>query len=469
MAGPGGVSSDDVSLSLRTEVLAGRYLMEDRIAAGGMGQVWRAVDLVLGRAVAVKLLRAEYAEHADTLERFRAEARHAAAVTHPSIAQVYDYSEADGGQPPFLVMELVDGPPLTQLLAAGPLDPAEVLDIVAQTADGLAAAHGVGLVHRDIKPGNLLIGPGDTVKITDFGIAHAAGSAPLTRTGTLIGTPAYLAPERVAGGSAQPASDLYSLGIVAYECLAGYLPFSGTAVEIALAHQHQALPPLPAAVPRPIAGLVAALTEKDPARRPPSAKQVAAYTRQLLSKLGGVHPAAGLPGEARSTMTGLPTQTGFQPTTTLGRPGGERQRRQHGHGPRRLAARWPVLLAVAAVLVAVALGGWLLAGQAGAAAPHHPPPRPHLASTARSRTVEVPGTLIGQPERTVARELRQRGLHVIVTWLPFQYQQEGSPGSVVSIRPTGQVAARSTVFLTAVRPRPGLGDLHGRGIGNGNG
>ncbi len=278
-----------MTLSQASYVLADRYRLDDRIAAGGMGEVWRAFDLVLGRPVAVKLLRDEYAQHPETLERFRAEARHTAAVSHPGIAQMYDYGEPGPAQPPFLVMELVEGAPLTQLLARGPLDPARVMDMVAQAAAGLYAAHAAGLVHRDIKPGNLLVSPDGTVKITDFGIAYAAGSAPLTRTGALIGTPAYLAPERVAGASAGPASDLYSLGIVAYECLAGAQPFTGTPMEVALAHQYQSLPPLPPAVPLPAAALVAELTARDPAARPADAGEVAARAARLRDALSSAH------------------------------------------------------------------------------------------------------------------------------------------------------------------------------------
>ena len=273
-------------------VLADRYRLDDRIAAGGMGQVWRATDLVLDRQVAVKLLRAEYAQHPETLARFRAEARHAGSLSHPNIARVYDYGEADAAQPPFLVMELVDGPPLSQLLAGGPMEPARVMDVVAQAADGLGAAHAAGLVHRDVKPGNLLLAPPGLVKITDFGIAYAAGSAPITRTGMLVGTPAYVAPERVTGSAATPASDWYSLGIVAYECLAGTLPFSGTAMEVALSHQMRALPPLPAAVPAEAAVLVAGLTAKDPAARPASAGEVVTRAGRLRDALAGA-PAAG--------------------------------------------------------------------------------------------------------------------------------------------------------------------------------
>jgi serine/threonine protein kinase len=199
-------------------VLAGRYRPESVVAAGGAGEVWRGRDEVLGRAVAVKLLRAEYAGHPETLGWFRAEARHAGAVAHPGVAQVYDHGE-DGR--PYLVMELVEGPSLAEVLAGGPLPAARAVEVVAQAAAGLAAAHAAGLVHRDIKPANLLLGPGGVVKVTDFGIVHAAGSAPLTRTGTLVGTPAYLPRERAAGKPATAASDLFSLGIVGYECLTG--------------------------------------------------------------------------------------------------------------------------------------------------------------------------------------------------------------------------------------------------------
>ena len=184
--------------------LAGRYRLDGRIAFGGVGEVWRAVDLVLGRPVAVKLLRAEYAEHPEVLTRFRAEARHAGSVSHPGIAQVYDFGETGAADSPYLVMELVDGPSLARVLAAGPLNPADTMDVLAQAAAGLQAAHAAGLVHRDIKPGNLLVGPVGQVKITDFGIAYAAWSAPITQTGALVGTPAYLAPGTGRGRPGHP-------------------------------------------------------------------------------------------------------------------------------------------------------------------------------------------------------------------------------------------------------------------------
>ena len=234
--------------------------------------------------MAVKLLRAGYAQDPGSVARFRSEARHAASLSHPGIAQVYDYGE---GELPYLVMELVDGPSLARVLGGGPLDPGRAMDVVAQAAAGLDAAHRAGLVHRDIKPANLLLGPGGQVKITDFGIAYAAWSAPVTRTGMLLGTPAYLAPERVAGYPATSASDLYSLGVVSYECLTGTPPFRGMPAEVAAAHRGQAMPPLPPAVPGAMAGLIAELMAKDPADRPASAGEVAARAARLRYGLAG--------------------------------------------------------------------------------------------------------------------------------------------------------------------------------------
>src|SRR5215470_16235889 len=301
-----------------TVVLAGRYRLESCVAYGGVGEVWRASDLVLGRPVAVKLLRTEYAQHPEVLTRFRAEARHAGSVSHPGIAQVYDYGEDDAAASPYLVMELVDGPSLARVLAAGPLTPAHAMDVLAQAAAGLQAAHAAGLVHRDIKPGNLLAGPSGQVKITDFGIAHAAWSAPITQTGALVGTPAYLAPERVMGGPATPASDLYSLGVVGYQCLTGTMPFEGIAHEVTAAHRHRTLPPLPPAVPAGVAELILDLTATDPAARPASAGEVAVRAGRLRDALAGRPTAAPPPREP-----GAPPPVramGAEPVTLAGGP-----------------------------------------------------------------------------------------------------------------------------------------------------
>ncbi len=456
-----------MSLSLNPGVLAGRYRMDSLIAYGGMGEVWRAVDMVLDRPVAVKLLLPEFAQHPETLDRFRAEARHAAGLSHPAIAQVYDFGEARDGQPPFLVMELVDGPPLTSLLASGPLDPARTLDVIAQVAGGLAVAHAAGVVHRDIKPGNLLVDPRDGVKITDFGIAYAAGSAPLTRTGMVMGTPAYLAPERVGGAAAGPASDLYSLGMVAYHCLTGQLPFTGTALEIALAQRSQPLPPLPDSVPPPVASLVASLTARDPALRPGSAAQVAATATALRAGLPAdgattAIPAAG-PAWAAAAASGDDGATRMldsQPDhgARAWPPRGQGAR-PAGPGSRRRA----ILAAAAAIILAACLGGWVLASSAGGSGPAastQPPGSTHAAGTVLVRSA----ALIGQPVHAVARELRSRGLTVSISWVPAKGQR---PGTVISVAPSGRLRAHSSVLLTAAR-RP-HGDQGGRGHGHDHG
>ena len=470
-----------MSLSLNTEVLASRYRLDSLIASGGMGAVWRAVDLVLDRPVAVKLLRAELAQHADTIARFRAEARHAAGLSHPAIAQVYDFGEGSGGEPAFLVMELIDGPPLTELIARHPLAPDEVLDVIAQVAGGLAIAHAAGVIHRDIKPGNLLIDRAGLVKITDFGVAYALGSAPLTRTGTLIGTPAYLAPERVAGQPAGPASDLYSLGMVAYECLAGQVPYTGTAMEIALAHRLQSLPTLPSSVPPPVDRLITDLTARDPADRPASAAEVAARAGTLRDAL-----RAGTPGPETGGAGGFlvdagaaagsasPDVTTEFPAAAAWQQAGPEGYGQHGYdqedysaagyGPRssfpRRGSQQPGRgrhLAAAAVAFAVvaSLAGWLIASLAGASAPRAQPPGSHSsAPTARTVTVNE-AALIGQPVRLVVRDLRDRGLLVTVTW---QRTEHDRPGTVIAVSPTGKVPAGTTISLTAARQ-----DHHGNG------
>src|SRR5580692_5451220 len=258
---------------LAATFLGDRYQLDQPIGSGGYSEVWRASDTVLSRSVAVKMLHPGYAQHADVLARFQAEARHAGAMAHQNIARVYDYGEPEAEQP-FLVMELVEGPSLAQVLTGGPLGAAQTMDVIAQAACGLQAAHAEGLIHRDIKPANLLLAPGGTVKITDFGIAHAVGSAPITLTGMLLGTPGYLAPERAMGERATPASDLYSLGMVAYECLSGAPPFRGTALEVALAHRDRPLPPLPPTARDDVCAFVMRLTAKDPACRLNDAAEV---------------------------------------------------------------------------------------------------------------------------------------------------------------------------------------------------
>jgi serine/threonine protein kinase len=259
----------------------GRYQLSSRVAIGGMGEVWQATDLVIGRTVAIKILKDEYLGDPGFLERFRAEARHAALVNHEGIANVFDYGEEDGSA--FLVMELVPGEALSTILERERvLSSDRVLDIVAQTANALHAAHSAGLVHRDIKPGNLLITPEGKVKITDFGIARIADQVPLTATGQVMGTVQYLSPEQASGHPASPTTDIYSMGIVAYEALAGRRPFTGESqVAIAMAQINEAPPELPVTISEPVRNLVYSCIAKNPADRPASAAHLARAAQAL--------------------------------------------------------------------------------------------------------------------------------------------------------------------------------------------
>lgn len=273
----------------------GRYQLSSRVAIGGMGEVWQATDLVIGRTVAIKILKDEYLGDPGFLERFRAEARHAALVNHEGIANVFDYGEEDGSA--YLVMELVPGEALSAIIERERvLSTDRVLDIVAQTAMALQAAHAAGLVHRDIKPGNLLITPEGRVKITDFGIARIADQVPLTATGQVMGTVQYLSPEQASGHSASPSTDIYSLGIVAYEMLAGRRPFTGESqVAIAMAQINETPPELPVTVAEPVRNLVYASIAKNPADRPASAAHMA-RAAQSLRRGDIAAAAAAVPG-----------------------------------------------------------------------------------------------------------------------------------------------------------------------------
>jgi eukaryotic-like serine/threonine-protein kinase len=306
--------------------LAGRYRLCRWLAAGGMGQVWQGVDEVLGRLVAVKLLRDEYAQDPSFVRRFRAEARYAAAVAHPGIASVFDYGEvrtADGAEPTaFLVMELVEGEPLSSLLAReGCLGLDRSLEIVGQAAVAVGAAHRAGLVHRDIKPANLLVGPDGTVKVTDFGVAQALGQGQGDQRELLVGTAGYLSPEQASGQPATAASDLYALGVVAYECLAGRRPFTGEhPIAVALAHLLQPPPPLPAEIPEQVRGLVAQAMAKQPTRRPPDAS---VFGHQLLGLRNGLGGRSWTP----AGPVGVASSNTDQPTDRL-------PRQAFGHGRR---------------------------------------------------------------------------------------------------------------------------------------
>ena len=345
----------------------GRYELQSRIAIGGMGEVWEATDHVIGRIVAIKILKDEYMGDPGFLERFRAEARHAALVNHEGIASVFDYGEENGSA--FLVMELVPGEALSTVLERdGALSADKTLDIVAQTASALQAAHAAGLVHRDIKPGNLLITPDGRVKITDFGIARIADQVPLTATGQVMGTVQYLSPEQASGHPASPATDTYSLGIVAYESLAGKRPFTGESqVAIAMAQINEQPPPLPPTVPIPVQNLVMAMIAKKPADRPSSSATVARAAQALrrgdLNSAAIAVPAIATGGIAGDDATRLLTASGDDGTTrilptTAQLPANGDVEEDETEKKKRSPWTWPLIALIA--LLVIVLGGTLI-------------------------------------------------------------------------------------------------------------
>ena len=349
-------------------LLAGRYRLTDRIAAGGMGEVWRGEDVLLNRAVAVKLLPTGRAGDESFLARFRAEARYAASLSHPGIARVYDYGESAEFGGAYLIMELVKGEPLSAILARAGLSPDATLDIVGQAARALDAAHQAGIVHRDIKPGNLLVAAGGTTKITDFGIAtavRAAQASHLTETGMVMGTAMYVSPEQATGAPVDASSDIYSLGVVAYECLAGHVPFMASEpLAIAYAHKHAPIPALPPDVPQPVADLVYDMLAKTPAGRPVSARVVADRADMLREALflgGGALGAAGRTGEfAGVTRADLPAA----PTGALRPDDYDPAGYEQGPGPRPPGnrRRWMTAGLTAVLCAAAAATGLYLSG-----------------------------------------------------------------------------------------------------------
>jgi hypothetical protein len=300
--------------------LGGRFQLTTRIAIGGMGEVWKAKDLVLGRIVAIKVLKEEYTGDPGFLQRFRAEARHTALLNHVGIANVFDYGEEEGSA--YLVMELVPGQPLSSIIEHEQvLSPDRTLSMMAQTARALSVAHAQGLVHRDIKPGNLLITPEGRVKVTDFGIARLADQVPLTQTGQVMGTAQYLAPEQATGQTATGASDIYSLGVIGYECLTGHRPFSGESqIAIALAQVNDAPPPLPESLPKPVRALLMSMLAKDPKNRPANAIKLAEAAEAIRN--GDISAAhAAVPGmllfEATTGPITAPVDIATAPTGVI--------------------------------------------------------------------------------------------------------------------------------------------------------
>ena len=471
----------------------GRYQLSSRIAIGGMGEVWQATDLVIGRTVAIKILKDEYLGDPGFLERFRAEARHAALVNHEGIANVFDYGEEDGSA--YLVMELVPGEALSTVLERERiLSTDRVLDIVAQTASALHAAHAAGLVHRDIKPGNLLITPDGRVKITDFGIARIADQVPLTATGQVMGTVQYLSPEQASGHSASPTTDIYSLGIVAYEALAGRRPFTGESqVAIAMAQINDTAPELPATISEPVRNLVYACIAKKPADRPLSAAHLSRAAQSL--RRGDVDSAAGsvpgiLSGGIAATMLTPTVSPSAAPTsiTELIAPRPSEMAppvAEPANSERRSPWSWP-LIALVSLLVLIASGALIAllvsqnnaitpiasGSQSASISPKSSPATPSVSAsspTSPSPSVSVPADttvslgdgkqFTGLTEAAATAQLKALGLEVSAT----NGQAALTPaqvGTVYGVNPRGNVNKGTVIQLsiyTAVPPpgKPG--------------
>jgi serine/threonine-protein kinase len=430
-----------------------------------MGEVWQATDLVIGRSVAIKILKDEYLGDPGFLERFRAEARHAALVNHEGIANVYDYGEEEGSA--YLVMELVPGEPLSAVIEREhTLSIDKVLDIVAQTSAALQAAHAAGLVHRDIKPGNMLITPEGRVKITDFGIARIADQVPLTATGQVMGTVQYLSPEQASGHPASPSTDIYSLGIVAYECLAGRRPFTGESqVAIAMAQINDTAPPLSDTIAEPVRNLVFSCIAKKPTDRPASAANLARAAQAL--RRGDLQGAAlavpavlgGIPVDDATMIMPRTLATGA--TTVLNLP--EPVAAEEPAAKKRSPWTWP-LIALIGVLVLVLAGAIFALTSGGeptpapttpsnspsnSSTPSNSPTRSPSASPTPTTAAIVEGDYIGKPFDTVSAELTALGMNV--------NRVEGTAaldptkvGYVYGLTPTGPSIPKGQVIAVTV-------------------
>ena len=402
-----------------------RYHRHHRIATGGMGEVWLAEDSVLDRTVAVKYLKREYADDTGFHDRFLLEARTAASLHHPGIATVFDFgeSEAEDGLP-YLVMEYVPGRTLSEILAAEQLDVDRARDIVTQAAVALSEAHARNLVHRDVKPGNLIITDAGIVKITDFGIARAGDGASLTQTGQILGTPSYLSPEQADGASATPASDVYSLGVVLFECLTGVRPFvADSAVGIALAHLRDPVPDLPEHVPADLAAVVRTALAKKPEDRYPDAAAFAAALTATAPDVGA---------------TTQVLDRGFIATEIKGP---ERDRR---------------LLVVGGALLALLLGTAAIVGAtSGGDGDGAPARKPESTPTKQAPTTVtvVAADYVGKPLATARGLLMHRHLKP-VNGAPVPNPGGRAAGTVVGIKPTGPVRIGGTVTIRVWGPAP---------------
>ncbi len=301
-------------------LLKGRYQIEAPLGEGGMAVVYRARNTLVERPVAVKVMNAHLKGDEALKERFRREAKNAAAIAHPNIIEIYDYGETDDGVP-FLVMEILDGEPLDQLIERGPMPPGQVAALGVQMARGLARAHDFDVIHRDLKPENIFIcrGPDGSLsvpKLLDFGIARSMHDTRLTSAGQIFGTPQYMAPERVTSIDAGAESDLYALGVILFEMVTGRLPFESKDIPGFFIKHMQEAPPKPSAlvptIPRRLEELILQLLEKDPQKRPVDAHAV---TNALVPLVPQGAAAAAMPPPPAAAPRPAPVAPTLPPTT----------------------------------------------------------------------------------------------------------------------------------------------------------
>jgi eukaryotic-like serine/threonine-protein kinase len=402
--------------------LADRYAIEERVATGGMGTVFVAMDERLGRRVAVKVLKEELAHDPRFVERFRREARAAGALSHPNVAGVYDFGQ--DSERHFMVMEMASGRDLAQMLREeGRLSPDRVVRIGTQIAEALGHAHSAGLVHRDIKPANVIIGEEDKVKVTDFGIARAAGDSTLTATGSVLGTAHYISPEQAAGDRIGPPTDIYSLGIVLYEMLTGTLPFTGdSALAVAMRHVSDEVPApseLNRDVPDGLDDVVAKATAKAPKDRFASGSDLAAALATSLS------PTADQPAVAATAVVGV----GAGSTAVLTGAGASAEARESRVWPIP-DSRWDphrigrAVIAIFALLLLLAAGllVWRLAsddeterrGRAGAGEQpgEEPAGQPQEPTDTTTAGFTIPATIVGMEKHDAEELLKGEGIEV---------------------------------------------------------
>jgi eukaryotic-like serine/threonine-protein kinase len=422
--------SSGLDLAFALNTLDGRYHILDRIAAGGMGEVYRAHDAVLERRVAIKVLHRSLAGDAGFVERFRREARAAASLNHQNIVAVHDWGSVDGIY--YMVMEYVAGRSVRELLSEqGVLASAQAVDVLDQTLAALQHAHRQGIVHRDVKPENLMVTRDGVVKVADFGLARAFADAQITEAGTITGTVQYLAPEQLQGEPADPRTDLYALGIVAFELLTARLPFTGeTPMAIAYQHIHERMPK-PSSfnprVPASLDGWVASVTEKQRELRPESAAEA---RRDLMAESGSLpaaEPLASLVPDV-SVIPGPESKPAMDPAATVTIPG-----RTSANAGQRW---WKVALVLLLGLFALGSAAWAAWAYL---IPHE---------------VDLP-TVVGMPVDQAQTKLGEAGLVVRMT--EGQYSTKVTADHVLRVQPpegTTLEKGDRVTLIPSLGPRP---------------